>query len=79
LSIVSRIVDNDLPGNWWSNYIDAVRHTTAADVSAMTSKYMNPDHLVILIVGDGAKISAGIKATGIARVVELDKTGKKVR
>ncbi|MGH7670629.1 MAG: M16 family metallopeptidase [Gemmatimonadaceae bacterium] len=77
-SVVSQIVDNDLPNNWWSSYIDAVRRTTAGDVAAMTAKYMDPDHLTILIVGDGAKIAAGIKATGIAPVVELDKTGRKV-
>jgi zinc protease len=77
-SIVSQIVDNNLPKSWWSSYIDAVRRTTAADVAAMTSEYMNPDHLTILIVGDGAKISAGVKATAIAPVVELDKTGQKL-
>lgn len=77
-SIVSQIVDNNLPKDWWSSYIDAVRRTTAADVAAMTTEYMNPDHLTILIVGDGAKISARIKATGIAPVVDLDKTGQKL-
>ncbi|MEO7103568.1 MAG: pitrilysin family protein [Gemmatimonadaceae bacterium] len=77
-SIVSQIVDNNLPKTWWSSYIDSIRRTTAADVSAMTTEYMNPDHLTILIVGDGAKITAGVKATGIAPVVELDKTGQKL-
>ena len=77
-AIVSQVVDNNLPKNWWSDYIDAVRRTTAADVAAMTSEYMNPDHLTILIVGDGAKINAAVKATGIAPVVELDKTGQKL-
>lgn len=77
-SIVSQIVDNNLPRNWWSSYVDAVRATTAADVATMTSEYMNPDHLTILIVGDGAKITAGVKATGIAPVVELDKAGQKL-
>ena len=77
-SVVSQIVDNNLPKNWWSSYIDAVRSTTAADVMAMTSKYMDPGHLTILIVGDGAKITAGVKATGIAPVVALEKTGRRM-
>jgi zinc protease len=77
-SIVARIVDNGLPKNWWTSYIDAVRATTASDVSAMTSKYMDPDHLMILVVGDGAKISDAVKATGIAPVVRLDKAGKEM-
>lgn len=78
-SMVSRIVDNDLPANWWSGYVDAVRSTSAADVEAMTSKYMDPNHLIILIVGDEAKIAGGIRATRIAPVVRLDKTGHKMR
>ncbi len=78
MSVVSEIVDNDLPRSWWSNYIAAVRATTAADVAAMTLKYMDPDHLTILVVGDGAKIADAVKATGIAPVVLLDKAGKRV-
>jgi zinc protease len=75
-SIVSEVVDNNLPGDWWTQYIAQVNATTAADVAAMTARYMDPDHLTILIVGDGAKIDAGVRATGIAPVVTLDKTGK---
>jgi zinc protease len=78
LSIVSQIVDNNLPKDWWSSYINSVRQTSAADVAAMTKEYMDPDHLVILVVGDGARITSGVKATGIAPVVELDKSGQKL-
>jgi zinc protease len=76
--IVSRIVDNNLPHDWWSQYITQVNGTTAADVAAMSAKYMDPNHLIILVVGDGAKIGASVRATGIAPVVTLDKTGKKL-
>jgi zinc protease len=77
-SVVSRIVDDNLPKDWWSKYIAAVNTTTAADVAAMTKKYMDPEHLAIVIVGDGAKIEAAVKATNIAPVVKLDKAGKKL-
>jgi zinc protease len=78
LFVVSRIVDNNLPRDWWSQYIAQVNATTAGDVAAMSSKYMDPDHLIILVVGDGAKIGAAVRATSIAPVVMLDKTGKKI-
>lgn len=77
-SIVSRIVDNNLPRDWWQRYIAQVKATTAADVSAMTAKYMDPTHLTILVVGDTAKIAAPIRATAIAPVVVLDKSGKRI-
>ena len=76
LNVVSQIVQNNLPNDWWSRYIAQVNATTAADVAAVSAKYMDPDHLAIVIVGDGAKIGAAVRATGIAPVIALDKTGK---
>jgi zinc protease len=76
-NVVSRIVDNNLPRDWWAQYIAQVNATTPADVAAVSAKYMDPDHLIIVIVGDGARISDGVRATAIAPVVVLDKTGKK--
>jgi len=77
-SVVSQIVQNNLPRDWWAQYIRQVNATTAADVAATSAKYMDPAHLMILVVGDGAKISDAVRATGIAPVVNLDKTGKKI-
>lgn len=77
-SVVSRIVDENLPNDWWAQYIASVNATTAADVAAMTTKYMDPEHLVVLIVGDAAKIADAVAATKIAPIVKLDKTGKKL-
>ncbi|MGH7524729.1 MAG: M16 family metallopeptidase [Gemmatimonadales bacterium] len=77
-SVVSRVVDNDLPRDWWARYIAQVNATTSADVAAMAGKYMDPAHLVILVVGDGAKISDAVRATGIAPVVPLDKKGNRM-
>ena len=76
--VVSRVVDNSLPKDWWAQYIAGVNATTAADVAAMTKKYVDPDPLAIVIVGDGAKIEAAVRATNIAPVVRLDKTGKPI-
>ena len=77
-TVVSRIVDDGLPRDWWAQYIAGVNATTSADVAEMSRKYMDPAHLMILMVGDKAKIFDSIKATGIAPVIELDKKGKRV-
>ena len=76
--VVSRIVDDGLPKDWWSQYIASINATTSADVASMSSKYMDPSHLIILIVGDKAKIMDGLKGTNIAPIVELDKKGKRI-
>ena len=77
-SVVSQIVQNNLPKDWWAKYIAQVNATTSADVAATAAKYMDPAHLMILVVGDAAKISDAVRATGIAPVVNLDKNGKPI-
>ena len=77
-SVVSQIVQNNLPKDWWAQYIAQVNATTAADVASVAAKYMDPDHLTIVIVGDGAKIESAVRATSIAPIVKLDKTGKRI-
>ena len=77
-SVVARLVDDNLPKDWWAQYIASVNGTTATDVADMTKKYMDPEHLAIVIVGDGAKIEAAVRATKIAPVVKLDKNGKPI-
>ena len=71
-------MDENLPKDWWAQYIAKVNATSSADVAAVSARYMDPDHLVIVIVGDGAKIADAIRATEIAPVVPLDKTGKRI-
>ncbi|HEY3934326.1 MAG TPA: pitrilysin family protein [Gemmatimonadales bacterium] len=78
LSVVSRVVDEDLPVNWWSEYIAKVNATSAADIANTARQYLDPDHLVILVVGDGAKVLAPLKAAGVGPVVQLDKAGHRV-
>jgi predicted Zn-dependent peptidase len=76
--IVSEVYSNGLPDDYWTRFQSAVNGVTIADVQRMAQQYLDPDHLVILIVGDRAKIEAPIRATGIAPVVVLDKNGNPV-
>jgi zinc protease len=74
--VVARIVDEGLPRDWWAQYIATVNATTAADVMSTSQKYFDPDHLVIVVAGDGAKILDALKASGVAPVIMVDKMGK---
>ena len=42
-------------------------------------KYIDPDHLTILIVGDRSKIEAPLAATKIAPITVLDVNGDPIR
>jgi len=49
---------------------------TNDDVVRVARRYIDLDHLTIVIVGDQATIEAPLKATGIAPIVATDIDGK---
>ncbi len=51
---------------------------TRADLVRVARKYIDLDHLNIVIVGDRATIEEPLRKTGIAPVVILDVDGKPV-
>lgn len=73
--MVNEIFVNGLPEDYWTQFQLGVNAVTAADVQRVAQKYIDPDHLTILIVGDRAKIEGPVRATGIAPVVVVDKKG----
>jgi zinc protease len=79
LGVVARLVDENLPRDWWAQYIAAVKATTVDDVTATSRKYFDPDHMIIVVAGDAAKITEGLKAAGVAPIVKIDKAGKKMQ
>jgi zinc protease len=64
-----------LPDNYYRQFATAVRAVTKEDVLRVAKKYVDVDHLAIVIVGDRATIEEPLKATKIAPVVRLDADG----
>lgn len=60
-----------LPPDYLNKWIGRVNGLTLAEVQAGV-KYLDPDHMAIVVVGDRAKIEAPLRATGIP-VVIVDK------
>ncbi len=76
---IASIYTQGLPEDYYQQFARAVNAVTKDDVVRVAQKYLDPDHLAILIVGDRSKIEAPLKATGIAPVVLLDVDGNPVR
>ena len=65
-----------LPDDYYQQYAKAVAAVTKDDVLRVAKKYIDIDHLAIVIVGDRAAIDAPLKATNIAPIAYLDIEGR---
>ena len=77
-SSIAEIYFDDLPQDYYQHYAQNVRAVTKDDVMRVANKYVDVDHLAIVIVGDRKTIEQPLKATGIAPVVVLDVNGDPV-
>jgi zinc protease len=62
------------PADYLETYEAALRKVTAADLSAAAKKYIHPDKLAILVVGNGAEIQPGLDALKLGPVKAIDIT-----
>ncbi len=74
---IRRILDYNLPANYAQLQNKILKATTKEQMLMLAKKYLDPDKMNILLVGDKAKILEGVKKLGY-EVVELDADGNKV-
>ena len=73
-SIVSLYLQ-DLPRDFYQNFPSEVGKVTRDGVMQAAQKYVDPDHLSIVIVGDRKSIEEPLRATKVAPVVLVDNDG----
>ena len=63
-----------LPDDYFSKYVQNIQAVTAADVQRAAQKYIKPDHLAVVVVGDLKTIEPGIRAMnlGPVKVMSID-------
>jgi zinc protease len=69
---IEELVRYDLPDNYHETYASKVRELTLADIRKAAAEVVEPDHLVWVIVGDRAKIEAGVRDLGLGAVEVLN-------
>ena len=57
-----------LPATYFNEYVPKIEAVTAAQAQAAARKYIQPDKFAIVVVGDLAKIEAGIREANFAPV-----------
>jgi zinc protease len=69
----------DLPLDFYNSYVQEIERVTQADVQRVARKYINPDRMQIVVVGDRKQIEPGIRKLGLGGVEIRDITGAPVR
>ena len=67
-----------LPDSEISNFLSQVGRVMPEDVTRVAGKYVSPEHLAIVVVGDLGKIRPGIEALNLGPITVLDTDGKPV-
>jgi len=80
--IASRLADaviNGLPDSELETLPGAVKKVSLAQAQQAGAKYLLPENLAILVVGDKAAILPELQKLGLGPIVELDKQGNPVK
>ena len=77
-SALGEIETYGLPKDYYATYAEAVRNTTDAQVNAAAKKFVDPNQVLWVVIGDRAKIETGIKELNLGEVVRLDADGRPV-
>jgi predicted Zn-dependent peptidase len=67
-----------LPRDYWATWAGRIGAVSADDVRRAATKYVDPSHLAIVIVGDRKSLEPALKATGVAPVQVVDLEGNPV-
>lgn len=62
---------NGLPTDTFNRYSSGIYGVTAEAVAQAAAKYIDPENLAIVVVGDRSKVEAGIMALGLGKLVSL--------
>ena len=77
-SKLQELLQYGLPDDYYSTYVKKVKALTTGDVDDSAKSVIQADRLTWVIVGDRAKIEAGIKELQLGEVEVVDGDGKKV-
>lgn len=65
---LSQLVTYGLPDTYFNNYVNAILGVTKEQALGAAQKYIDPEKVAIVVVGDRAKIEAGIRALNLGPV-----------
>ncbi|HYA62381.1 MAG TPA: pitrilysin family protein [Candidatus Sulfotelmatobacter sp.] len=73
------ILQYNLPEDYFNTFTQKVMSFTPEGANEIARKYILPDHLVWVVVGDMSKVEAGIRELNLGEVHKLDADGNPVK
>lgn len=70
------LVQFGLPDDYYDTYAGKVRALKTSDVNGAAKEVVRPDNLIWIVVGDRAKIEAGVRELGLGEFRLMDVDGK---
>jgi zinc protease len=67
------------PANYLEKYVDLIRNVTKADVQAAAKKYMDPEKMIVLVVGDEKRFDKPLASFGKVEPIDLEAVVAKER
>ena len=74
----AKILEYNLPENYYNSFTQKVMSITPEEANQIARKYVLPDHLVWVVVGDMSKVEAGIRELNLGEVRKIDADGNPV-
>lgn len=72
------LVVYDLPMDYFEGYVRQIEAVTQADLQRVAQRYVNPDRMTIVVVGDRTQIEQPLRALGMAEIVVRDVGGQPI-
>lgn len=72
--LMGAIIEDDLPLNHLAESYEKLISHTVDDVNAVAAKYLDPDNLTFVVVGDASVVAAELEATGAGPVDVIQPT-----
>ena len=70
-SQLEEMVEYNLPENYFSDFVSKILSLNGNEVNDAAKKYVVPDQMIVVVVGDRAKVEEGIKKLNLGEVKNL--------
>jgi zinc protease len=64
LNFLSQILDYNLSKNYTAEQAEIVKNITQEEINALAKKYLNPENMVIIVIGHAYKVKPGLERLG---------------